>query len=93
MISVNIATHKKREKHLKRVLACLFQTTTAPTSINVYLNDYKKPTWLKNLQEKHGILNVFEQPDGDVGAAAKFYSLSKQKTGVYITLDDDLLAN
>ena len=88
MISLNIATHKARESHLKVVLDAVLKQNTTPDVINVYLNDYKAPKWLKALP-----ITIHEAPEGDLGASAKFYMADKQAEGVYITLDDDLIPN
>lgn len=93
MISINIASHKKRKDNLKLTVESLLKNTTAPDHINIYLNDYKRPTWLKELEKENKSFNVVEAPDGDLGAAAKFYFLDKQQEGVYITIDDDLIAH
>jgi len=90
MISVNIATHKKREPFLKATLESLLNCNTKADVINVYLNDYKPRKWMKSFDK-----TVFfhASPDGDLGAAAKFYHSEKQKEGVYLTLDDDLVVS
>lgn len=90
MITLNIASHKAREKNLKKCLTSAFNSNTQPDIVNVYLNDYKKPRWIKTLEKKHESLCVVEAPDGDIGCAGKFYFLDEQETGVYLTLDDDL---
>ena len=86
MISINIASHKAREKNLKKCLESVLESNTKPDVINVYLNDYKAPAWLKKMP-----VNVEESPKGDLGASAKFYWSEGQKEGVYLTMDDDLV--
>jgi len=88
MISINIASHKAREKNLKRCLESILESNTKPDVINVYLNDYKAPAWLKKMP-----VNVEESPKGDLGASAKFYWSEGQKEGVYLTMDDDLVVD
>ena len=86
-ISVNIATHKKREESLKKCLQRILNQDVEATIINVYLNDYKIQPWQKELEGKTQI-NFIEGED--LGAAAKFWYADSQEKGVYITLDDDL---
>lgn len=93
MISLNIATHLARKDHLERVVMRVIGQGTQPDVINIYLNDYPAvPKWLTDLSTQYNINAVCGKDcDGDLGAAAKFYFTDKQKSGVYITLDDDLL--
>lgn len=96
MISLNIASHEKRKDALKTMLPYALAQSTKPDVVNVYLNDYKSvPAWLKKLQKAHPELNVVlgKKDQGDLGASAKFAFLAKQNSGVYITLDDDLIAD
>lgn len=86
-ITVNIATQKARRKSLKKTLAALLRCNTK-AEINIYLNDYKAPAWLKKLP-----VHYVEAPEGDLKAAAKFYFTQFQSSGVYITLDDDFIVN
>jgi hypothetical protein len=88
MITLNIATHKAREESLKLVLNAVAKQNTKPDVVNIYINDYTCPQWLKETG-----YNILEAPEGDLGAAAKFYSTKLQTEGVYITLDDDLIPN
>jgi len=84
MTTLNIASHAPREKHLQTVLAACLKQRTKPDLINVYLNGYtKRPKWIpKEVNCEFG---------EDYGASAKFYFAAKQKSGIYITLDDDLI--
>lgn len=84
MITLNLASHKPREKHLKTVLQACLNQRTKPDAINVYLNGYtKRPKWMpKEVNCEFG---------KDYGASAKFYFAGKQPSGIYITLDDDLI--
>lgn len=96
MISLNIASHKAREQALKQMLPYALSQGTKPDAVNIYLNDFKTvPKWLKDLQKYHDELNVVtgKEAFGDLGASAKFAFLDAQDTGIYITLDDDLIAD
>lgn len=91
MITVNIATHAKREQSLSAVIRSLFNQTVKPDFVNVYLNDYDVTDWMQTLMDKHDNFHFVSYPKGDLGASAKFYFVDEQKEGVYITLDDDLI--
>jgi len=93
MISVNIATHKKRERFLKNTLQSLLNCRTKADEIRVYLNDYRCPKWLSKLKKEHSSIITYTHPKGDLGAAAKFYQSENQNKGVYITIDDDLVVD
>ena len=89
-ISINIATHKAREKQLKVCLASLLKQNTEPTIINVYLNDYMIQDWQKVVQANNYV--NFIDGGEDLGASAKFWFADSQEDGVYLTFDDDLVA-
>lgn len=91
MISVNIATHQRREPFLKETLNSLLKCRTKADVINVYLNDYLCPKWLSELKRKNSSITTYTHPKGDLGARAKFYKAADQNEGVYITIDDDLV--
>ncbi len=93
MITVNIATHKKREQSLKVVLLSLAVQTVKVDIVNVYLNDYDLQPWMDKYMAKYPYLHFVSRPVGDLGASAKFYFVDEQKEGVYITIDDDLVPN
>ena len=93
MITLNIASHKKREGALKNVVLSLFNQTVKPDLINVYLNDYAVTKWMQMFMKNYDNIKFLEAPEGDLGASAKFYFVDKQERGVYITLDDDLIPN
>ena len=96
MISLNIATHKAREQSFKVTLPYVLNQRTKPDRLNIYLNDYKLvPKWLKDIQKEYDHLNVVlgKNDKGDLGASAKFAFLDTQFSGIYITLDDDLIAD
>lgn len=91
MISLNIATHEKRLNSLEKCVEAILKQRTKPDVVNIYLNDCKAPKWLRDIAKKHDHINLIEGKD--LGASAKFYNSESQKKGVYITLDDDLIAD
>jgi hypothetical protein len=83
--SVNIASHKQRERFLKMTLDCIKAQNTKPDVINVYLNDYDSvPEFCKGVNAVLG-----KDAAGDLKASGKFYFIDDWD-GVYITCDDDL---
>lgn len=91
MISVNIATHKKRESFLKKSIKTLLDQNLKPDLIRVYFNDYKTPEWFVTLKKKHPHLRS-KSTSKDLKASGKFYWLSKSEHDeIYLTCDDDIL--
>lgn len=89
MITVNIATHSKRLPYLQTVVDALLEQKTKADAINIYFNDCEPPEWTMSAKKKYDCLNLFF--GDDLGASAKFFSSENQNTGVYITIDDDLI--
>jgi len=89
MISLNIATHKAREPFLRACLESIEKQNTLPDVVNICFNDVMPYAWLNEIK-----LNINALiPAEDTGAAGKFANVEKQKSGVYITIDDDLIAD
>jgi hypothetical protein len=89
-ITVNIATHQKREKLLKRSLHSLLHQNISIDALNVVFNDYKKPDWFVDLEKSHSYLKGHEAKK-DLKAASKFANLSKcADRDIYLTCDDDI---
>lgn len=89
-ITVNIATHKKREPLLKRSIHSLLNQNIEVACISVYFNDYDSPEWFKELEDKHLELIGYRLTK-DKKAAAKFEHLSSNNDrDVYLTCDDDI---
>lgn len=90
MISVNIATHKARLPYLQRCIDALLANRTKADIINVYFNDCEAPDWIDDFR----YTSVQYITGGkDLGASAKFFHSDKQTKGIYITIDDDLIAS
>jgi hypothetical protein len=89
-ITINIATHKKRESLLKRSLYSLLKQNFTVDQINVVFNDYEMPDWFIEYETQYLHLKG-HQAKKDLKAASKFMHLKDCKDkDLYLTCNDDI---